>query len=435
MSNQTLQRTPQKARPATSGRSGQYRRQTARLEGRRDGKPLVFGWGKHLSRAQKGRIQMLALYGFGGLVILAVLAVFGFGIVQQNVLIPNQTIVTVGGTSFSQDAYRKQLAYRAAVIYNAVTKDNRDVQDLQTKATNGDKDAQAKLNVVASQMQADEADYQQTSITVTAINDLIEDQLLRSYIAGAVQRDASTKDQLTVTSGDVDKALTNFKGSFQAEAKYNDFLTQNGLSAGDVRAALERDLRRDQVQVYLAKQITTPSRQARVRRIMTNDRAAAEKAQADIAAKKATWEDLAKQVSLDPNTKNTGGDLGWISTGLGDAAIEQWALDPARKVNDEIVLKDTTGTYDFVQITDIAAQREVSQGNLSAARGNALPHFLQGRKADPAARVGTPDADMLSADRNLPKTPSLTATLPTPPHISAGQLPGGPQGVGQNSQP
>ena len=68
MSNQTLQRSTTKRReraktPSKSvGRRGAAGRQTARLEGRRDGKPLIFGWGAHLTRAQKARYQRGAIF-------------------------------------------------------------------------------------------------------------------------------------------------------------------------------------------------------------------------------------------------------------------------------------------------------------------------------------------------------------------------------------
>src|SRR5690348_4685658 len=98
MSNQTLRKPPARgARPTTKAArnavpAARYRKQTARggNEFRRDGTPLIFGWGSHLTRLEKHRLQTGAAYGFFGVVIVAVLGVFLFGILQQNVLIPNQ---------------------------------------------------------------------------------------------------------------------------------------------------------------------------------------------------------------------------------------------------------------------------------------------------------------------------------------------------------
>src|SRR5215813_8149842 len=58
MSNQTLQKSLSKRRGRTSTAKGVnvVRRPSTRLEGRRDGKPLIFGWGRHLTRKQKTQI-------------------------------------------------------------------------------------------------------------------------------------------------------------------------------------------------------------------------------------------------------------------------------------------------------------------------------------------------------------------------------------------
>src|SRR5260221_12884012 len=128
MSNQTLRRTSSarssqgsaksgagKAKQAPRG--GRYRRLSARggAEVRRDGKPLIFGWGGHLSRLQKRRIQIRAAYFYYGGVCILVAALIGFGGVQQNVLIPKQSIVTVNSVGIAQDNYRQKRAHQGQV--------------------------------------------------------------------------------------------------------------------------------------------------------------------------------------------------------------------------------------------------------------------------------------------------------------------------------
>ena len=107
MSNQTIRKPPARRALASakSPLNARYRKQTARggSEFRRDGKPLIFGWGGHLTRLEKQLLQMRAAYGFFGVIIAAVLGVFVFGLVQQNILIPNLALVTVNGTKVTQD--------------------------------------------------------------------------------------------------------------------------------------------------------------------------------------------------------------------------------------------------------------------------------------------------------------------------------------------
>src|SRR5215831_18893895 len=112
MSNQTLQKSTTKRRARTSAltRPGKFNKQTARMEGLRDGKPIIFGWGGHLTRKQNERLQRRAAFSFLAIIALAVLGVGIFGVIQQNVIIPNQAIVKVNGTAISQEQYRKALA-------------------------------------------------------------------------------------------------------------------------------------------------------------------------------------------------------------------------------------------------------------------------------------------------------------------------------------
>src|SRR5262245_55936159 len=78
MSNQALQKSLSKRRGRTTAAKGVnvVRRPSTRLEGRRDGKPLLFGWGRHLTRKQKTQIQMRAAYTFVSIVAVAVVGVF-----------------------------------------------------------------------------------------------------------------------------------------------------------------------------------------------------------------------------------------------------------------------------------------------------------------------------------------------------------------------
>src|SRR5262252_6724602 len=148
MSNRTAQRlsstraraqSAQKPGAQRTNRATTFRKTTARLEGRRDGKPLIFGWGKHLTRAEKTRIQTIAAYSFGGLVLVALVGVFVFAVIQQNVLIPNSAIVTVNGTSISQDLYRKTLAYRAQDQWNTLQQNIATFNEQGAKIASGDK--------------------------------------------------------------------------------------------------------------------------------------------------------------------------------------------------------------------------------------------------------------------------------------------------------
>ena len=415
MSNRTVSRPPQpRARPKTGGSatSTTYRRQTARLEGRRDGTPLLFGWGKHLTRAQKGRLQQLSLYGFLGLVIVAVIGVLAFGWVQQNLLIPNQTFARVNGVSIPQDNYRKLLAYDAQDLWNRLQSEIKQQNSLATKVQQGDTQATQQNSVLTSSIQADEGAYQQAQITVQASKEIVEDQLIQQAAKTFEQQDSQAQGQLEPTTQAVNDQLKAFKAAFPTNEKYADFVSKNGLSTADITAAIKVHLRRGLMQTYLAKQYVSPTRQVHLRHIETNTAADAQRV-LDQIRKGGSWDTLAKQDSLDPQTKATGGDQGWVPQGAGDAGIEIWAYAPNRTVNEiSPVLKDSNGTYDVVQIMGIDPSRTIEKSQLDGLKSNALDHWLSGRKVDPQVHLTTPNTTMVNDTRNLPVLPNLNATLP-----------------------
>ncbi len=424
MSNQTL-RKPPSARPkqgqsksgnSRSGRMGRYSRQTARggAELRRDGKPLIFGWGRHLSRLQKNRIQTRAAYGFFGAVVAIVLVVFGFGVLQQNVLIPNQAIVSVNNTSISQDSYRKYLAYQAQVLWNKIQSELKEQQAASTKAQTGDKAASQRNQVLISLLQTDESSYLQSSITLNSVDRLEEDQLIQQGIQ-QLEAQHVAASHFTVSASAVNAQLASFKKSFPAGETYQQFLSKDSLSDGDVRAAITIDLRRNLMQTYLASLIFSPTKQVHLRKIEVDTRAHANTYRAELVKNPSNqeWSTLAKQNSLDPTTKTVGGDMGWVFRGGTDAAIEAWAFSPGVKVNDiSPVIADTSGTFDVVQVLGVDPSRAANASELSAAQTNALDHWLSGQKANKSTHITTPDTTMTTATRNMPVIPDLNATLP-----------------------
>ncbi len=414
MSNSTLQKPTAKRRARTNAATtSTVKRQTARVEGLRDGKPLIFGWGRHLTRKQKNTIRERGAWTFAGVVAVAIVAVFVFGIIQQNLIIPNQQIVRVGSVSITQDVYRKQLAYEAQSLWNSIQNNYSKLTQLSSKAASGDATASTEAQALQATIQSDEGNYNESSITTVTMDKLIEDQLIQQSIRTDFAKDAA---KLTPTKAAIDAKLKAFKAAFPANEKYSDFLAKNNISEADVRNALAVQVRRDLLQQYLADHLVSPAKQAHLRKIETNTAADAAKIRAQLVkdSSDTNWTTLAKQDSLDSNTKNFGGDMGWVFAGQGDAVIEQWALNSGAKVSDiSPVLADVGGTFDVVQLLGIDENRAIPDTQLSRAKSGALDHFLAGAKHMPPGRISATNQNMLTDGRNLPMLPDLNATLPS----------------------
>lgn len=440
MSNQTLKppstnrRSRAKAKPSYNQQ--RYQRQTASFEGIRDGEPLIFGWGRHLTRVQKTRIQRLVAYIFAAVVALAIVGVFIFGWVQQNILIPNQTIASVNGTNVTQDTYRKTLAINAQNLWNtlqAELKQHAEYQQQLAKADN--KDISSKDALLTQTIQTEEAGYAQAQITQTTIQMLQEDLLIQEGAKRFEAQNHVPASTFQPSASTINAKLASFKKAFPAGQSYADFLKKNNMTEADVRAAIAISLRRDMMQKYLASQIKSPAQQVHLRRIETNTQAAAQKVYDQISKDPNNanlWNTLAKAQSLDVNSKDKGGDMGWISEWTGDAAIDNWAFASGRKMGDlSTVLKDANGTFDVVQVLG-SEQRPLDTTTINDAKSNALYHWLTGQEYSNANHVSKPDSTMLTATRNMPVTPDLNAQLPNvgSSNGAAGSLPAVPGTTG-----
>lgn len=431
---QTKRRGRAKSNPAAN-QTQRYRRQTASLEGIRDGTPLIFGWGRHLTRVQKARIQHLAAYIFTAVVVIAMIAVFIFGWVQQNVLIPNRTITSVNGTNITQDTYRKTLAYNAQDLWNRLQSElNLHAQYQQELAKSTSTSISNKDALLTQTIQSDEANYQQAQITQTTIQNLQEDQLIQEGAQQFEKRDHVPASTFTPSASAINAKLAAFKKAFPAGQSYSAFLQKDNLTEADVRAAIAISLRRNMMQKYLESQIKSPDQQAHLRRIETNTQAAAQQIYNQLSKdpnNAALWSKLAKADSLDTNSKDKGGDIGWVTPWTGDAALDNWVFASGRKTGDlSPVLKDANGTFDVVQILGFE-KKTVDPTTLSSAKSNALFHWLTGLEYAPTTHISTPNSSMLTSTRNLPVTPSLSATLPNVSSSAgaAGSLPGSVPGL------
>jgi len=445
MSNQTLQRPKPQTRSVARrpvNRAGQRRKQTARLEGRRDGKPLIalgrFRWGQHLNRAQKSRYQHTAAFIFLGVVIVAIVGTIAFGALNENYLIPNQTIVRVNAVNISQDTYRKELAYKAQVLWNTLQSEITQQNGLAAALQQGDPKATQQNQILTAQIQSDEGNYAQAVLTQSAMDALVENQLIVNGAHQLEQQYHLSAATFEPSDKAVNAALATFKKAFPHTEAYSDFLSKDNLSEADVLTSIRIELRRTMMQTWLSARLVSPTLQVHLRHIETNtqkDAATARAALLKAGNSDAAWKQIAARSSLDPGSKSTGGDLGWFSPGTGDASIGLWAFASGRKAGDlSQPLKTSSGTWDIVQVIGIDPQRVVGASALQAAKDNALSHWLSEQRANPSNTFSTPDSGMMSASRNLPKLPNLNASLPQEGQQSGATgtgLPGGlPAGLG-----
>lgn len=480
MKNQTVRR-PEDQRPTRSAQTKRNNRQTAaHVEARRDGKPLIFGWGNHLTRTEKIQIQRLGIWSFIGLILLLVIAVFVGFWVNLNVIIPNQPIASVNDQSIPQSDYHKLVALKGELAESqikgqhglraqadAVHKQSLDQQkvvdsttksvdtltkqiaalpanssqraDLQKQLTDAKsnqadatKQKQAydgQYNDLTQQSTVLESTFIQSQIGTESAQWLQEDLVIRNWLA---KQSTAIQNKINPSSSAVNQALKNFKANLPKGKSYDQFLKDSNVSDADIQALLPLTVRRENMQNYQASLITSPSRQVNARAITVSS----EKDANDILKQLKNGSDfhqLASTKSLDNNTKSKGGELGWLADGqymldFGSnisATVDAWIMNPARTANEFSSVIKENGTYHVVQVETFDASHAVDDAKLKALKDNALKHWIELQKTN-GVKLSDPDSNKLFDPSNMPAW--IPSSPPGQQQGAPGAVPGVPSG-------
>lgn len=482
MNSQTVRR-PENKRPARSNKSKpRYSKQTARFEGKRDGKPLIFGWGGHLSHKEKEQFQRRATWGAAiAVASIIVVVLVGFW-VNFNIIVPNLSITSVNGHSITQSLYRKMVAFKTELAENqlsgpkgltaqrdslrkVVANDQKAVDDTTTKITTLNTQLTAlkpgsstqaqrtqlnsQIKALGMQLSKDDATlntdtgkvtdftqnvipnalsiFNQPQIANDSIAWLQNDELIREWLA---TQSSSIQAKVNPTSSAVASALTAFKANIPKTSSYNDFLNRDGVSDSDVQDIMTIYLRRGNMQSYLASQIVSPAYQVLARE-MTIDTMAHAKQFLTQLKNGADFGKLAKANSLDTRTAPSGGSLGWIARGqyaqtYNSATIENWLFSPTRYINELGPVFTENGTFRIIQLLGIDPVRAIDATTLPVLQTNALSNWLLEQQALPSNNITTADQNMLLDTANMPPGLPLTAPGGGPSSVPGAQPPAAP---------
>ena len=437
------------SRSAKSGKPKHYVKQTAHVEARRDGKPLIFGWGAHLSRTEKTQIQHRAVWSLTILIGVAIIAIFvGFWI-DINIVVPNEPITSVNGQNIPQSDYRKLVAFKAQEINNelngphslfiqkdslstTVANDQNKIDSLEKQLSSTTDPAQkasiqqqidaaqkvhdsdnAQLSTLQTQITTVQTDYTQSQIANESVKWLQDDLIIRRWVT---QQSAAIQAKIEPSASQVDHAMNQFIADTPKGTTYNQILSKYGVSDNDMRVMMTLKLQRDNMTNYLRSLITSPTRQVKARAMTLSTPSDAQNALEQLK-KGANFSTLAKTKSIDNNTKASGGELGWlvrwqytVNNSSNTGAIDNWLFNPARKVNDLSPLLTENGTYHIVQIEAIDPSRKVDDPHiLGTLRADETPLVAWLSSQDVNAHTTSVDAnkqfDPLNMPQDIPTSP------------------------------
>lgn len=463
---------PASQRPPRSNKAKSYRRQTAHgVEAKRDGKPLIFGWGKHLSHKEKLQLQRRAVWGFTGVIGLALVLVLIGTWVSVNIIVPAQTITTVNGHQIPQSQYKKMVALQTLLKNNdlngphgltaqriadekqdaaqlqIINADTKTISDLNTKIKalpagpsqqRTDLSNQLKTanqNLAAAQSKHSDLSASISTLTNTTIpleqqvfaepqveNDSIEwlqdDELIREWLAN---QSATVQNKINPSSSQVNSAMRDLQNNTPTNTTFSNLLGQMSVSKDDIQSMMVIKLRRDNMQNYLASQIVSPAYQVLARSMTIDTKANALKFLQQLkAANGSNFGSIAKSKSQDTSTAPSGGQLGWLARGQyamseGTATVDNWLFDHSRYINEISPVLVENGSYRIVQILSIDPSRTIDSQTLQKLKSSALSNWVIEQKALPANVISQGDANMMSDTNNLPPTSILPVGPPSTP--------------------
>ena len=223
---------------------------------------------------------------------------------------------------------------------------------------------------------------QRDEIARVVLDQMIEQRLI---LQEARRRNALAGEQ------QVDAAIEDIKKNFPSEAEFQLALDQRGLTLNDLRDRLRTNLTVQNLQAQVSKATVSEDEirkfyqdnrkeydrpeQVRVRHILVESDAEARFVLARLARGE-KFEDLAKQLSRDPGSKEQGGDLGFVARGQLVPEFEQaaFALQPGQ------VSKIVKTQYGYHVIQGI--QRQAAQPNTLAEVREQIRRQLLGKKQE-----------------------------------------------------
>ncbi len=248
----------------------------------------------------------------------------------------------------------------------------------------------------------------------STLQQMVQEALLDQY---------AKQNNITVSDAEIAAKETEIKANFP-NGSWDDMLKQRGLTEADVSnllrqqilvdKAVGKDIKIDdaQIKAYYDKNHAAFDKpdQVRARHILVPDMATAQKVEAALKGG-AKFEDLAKQYSTDPGSKDKGGDLGFFRRGQMVPAFEKVAFSaPINAISAPV--KSPFG-YHIIQVEE----RQVGEKATLASAHDKIADLLRAQQEQPQIQ---PFMAGLTTKANIViNDPRFAGLFPTPPPAAA----------------
>lgn len=362
------------------------------------------------------RLQRIALVASAFVVALIVL-IPGFGLWKEAHR-GDEPAAKVAGKVITNETYAKVVGFRQAEIDATIRNYE---QYLNTPPTPGqDQEGQDFLKQLMTQ-QIQSLQQQRGSVEMTALDDLIDNELIRREAArrgiGVTSeevdnyvlvrftppRETATNDgssvdntptaetptptpEATITPGPTSTPeptpTPNPESVAKAKENLNKSLTSLGLlTETEYRTLIaEPDILRDKLQRAMGDEVPTVAEQVHVRHILFEKEEEAKEALAKLQSG-ADFEAMAKELSKDTVSKEDGGDLGWFPRGVMVPEFEKAAFEVKPGEIYPNVVQSSHG-YHVIKGEGHESERQIGEEHLPTLKQKAFYDWLDKERSD-----------------------------------------------------
>ena len=356
---------------------------------------------------KEARQNRIIWFGVGALCLLVLIIVL-VGVITEILVRPATPVAEVNGVGIRRDDYEALVRYQR---HNT----RLNIQDLQNGLQSLDPTQEGnEFLITFYQQQLEQLQTTLLTIPQTALDELIDDELIRDRAgeAGIVVSDddieqsimddlrrAASPQSTETTTDTVQLPTPTPIPQAQLDEFYKSILDSMGLSDKEFRTIVGRGLLRTKVQELLASEVDTTGLVAHVQMIQTDSQEEALAAQERIEG----GEDfalVAPEVSTDPSSAESGGDLGWITPGQFLSRYgEEWdtlvfSLEPGA-----IGLVGDGEKFYVVRVLEKDENGPLPEEALSERRYSALADWIEEQRASPDVQIDWKlDASLIPSD-------------------------------------
>ncbi|MCL7454208.1 MAG: peptidylprolyl isomerase [Anaerolineae bacterium] len=349
--------------------------------------------------ARQNRVILISIVALATLIV----AIIAFGVIRELVVEPNQPVATVNGDKIPADVYQDLVTYRRYNQYVQISNMQNALDEMSASPEENE------FLISFYEQQISQMQSQLALLPQTAVDELIEDELIEEKareedisVTPQEVQDAIESDLRLALESPTQEPITGTEElptptpvpQEQVDELYDTILGNITLSRQSFEEIIRRSLLREKVQELLASQVVTTGLVAQPQIIQTETEEEARAALERIEGGE-EFAIVAQEVSTDTVTAETGGDLGWVTTGQLSTRYGQELEDAIFSLPvGQIEVLQSGEMFYVVQVLDRDENGPLPTTILSQRRSEALSTWLEERKASPEVeieRLLTPD--------------------------------------------